>query len=187
MNRQTDKPTVRQRDNWTDMQELTEGRLPSVCSEANRCSWGRGCTAWCNTQMDRQRQTGKPTVRQGDSWTDMQVLTEGRQPPVCSEVCRCSWGWGCTAWCTSLTAAARDRSGCARSPWDQIAPASVRQTPHSLPALTGVTLSLTCQCHRKCYITSVSKAHTTLSTSTDRCNIITDLSMSQKVLHHQHQ
>ena len=187
MNRQTDKPTVRQRDNWTDMQELTEGRLPSVCSEANRCSWGRGCTAWCNTQMDRQRQTGKPTVRQGDSWTDMQVLTEGRQPPVCSEVCRCSWGWGCTAWCTSLTAAARDRSGCARSPWDQIASASVRQTPHSPPVPTGVTLSPICQCHRKCYITSVSKADTTLSTSADRCNTITDLSMSQKVLHHQRQ
>ena len=105
----------------------------------------------------------------------MQVLTEGRRPPVCSEVCLCSWGWGCTAWCTSLTVAARDMSGSAGSPWDPTTPASTRQTQHSPPVLTGVTLSPTCQS----YITSVNKADTALSSSADRCITITDLSELQ--------
>ena len=108
----------------------------------------------------------------------MQVLTEGRRPPVCSEACLCSWGWGCTAWCTSLTVAARDMSGSAGSPWDPTTPASTRQTQHSPPVLTGVTLSPTCQS----YITSVNKADTALSTSTDRCKTITSVNKADTAL-----
>ena len=151
-----------------------------------------------NTLSDRQ------TMIKTDRKTNMQVLTEGRRPPVCSEACLCSWGWGCTAWCTSLTVAARDTSGSAGSPWDLTAPASTRQTQHSPSALTGVTLSLTCQSYIttstrqtqhsspaltgvtlsptcQSYITSVNKADTALSTSADRSNTITNLSE----LHHQ--
>jgi len=76
--------------------------------------------------------------------THTQRLTEDKQPPGCSAKYQCTQDWGCTAWCTNLTTAARGTIESARSPRGPTTPGSTTQRPHFQTVLTREALSLTC-------------------------------------------